>query len=115
MAQRRGKVEVLPERCPAVVEPEFHHEIGVAGPGISVHQLMVDAIERRTDTIGNCRFAQTRHKAGQAERLHSGFLRGRIKNGPGPDRPLAQARETIPDHADVRGGDYYSDDQGATP
>ena len=30
---------------------------------------MVDTIERRTDTIRNCRFAQTRHKAGHAGRL----------------------------------------------
>ena len=30
---------------------------------------MVDTIELQTDTIGNCRFAQTRHKAGLAERL----------------------------------------------
>ena len=48
-------------------------------------------------------------------RLASGFLRERLKNVAGPDRPRAEARETIPDHANVRGGDYYSDDQGATP
>ena len=34
-----------------------------------VHQPMVNTIERQTDTIRNCRFAQTRHKAGHAGRL----------------------------------------------
>ena len=34
-----------------------------------VHQPMVDTIERRADSIGNCRFAQTRHKASHAGRL----------------------------------------------
>ncbi len=47
-------------------------------------------------------------------RLASGFLRERIKNGGEPNRPRAQARETIPGHDNIRGGDYYSND-GATP
>ncbi len=48
-------------------------------------------------------------------RLASGFLRERLRNGAGPDRRRAQARETIPDHANIRGGDYYGNDEGATP
>ena len=47
-------------------------------------------------------------------RLASGFLRERLNNGTGPDRRRAQARETIPDHTNIRGGDYYGND-GATP
>ena len=47
-------------------------------------------------------------------RLASGFLRERLKRGAGPDRPRAQARETIPGHDNIRGGTYYSND-GATP
>ena len=47
-------------------------------------------------------------------RLASGFLRERIKHGGGPDRPRAQARETIPGHDNIRGGNYYGND-GATP
>ena len=48
-------------------------------------------------------------------RLASGFLRERLKNGAGPDRRRAQARETIPGHGNIRGGDYYGNDEGATP
>ena len=48
-------------------------------------------------------------------RLASGFLRERIKNGgdAAPSRP--EADETIPGHANIRGGAYYSNDEGATP
>ncbi len=48
-------------------------------------------------------------------RLASGFLRERLKNGARPDRPRPEARETIPGHANIRGGAYYSNDEGATP
>jgi len=48
-------------------------------------------------------------------RLASGFLSERLRNGAGPDRLRAQARETIPGHANIRGGDYYCNDEGATP
>ena len=49
------------------------------------------------------------------DRLASGFLRERLKNGVEPDRPRAQAKETIPSHANIRGGAYYSNDKGTTP
>ena len=48
-------------------------------------------------------------------RLASGFLRVRFKNGASPDPHRAQAQETIPGHANIRGGNYYSNDEGATP
>ena len=75
----------------------------------------VQGMIRLADDHGAGRIDALCAEALDLNRLASGFLRERIKNGPGPDRPRAQARETIPDHANVRGGDYYSDDQGATP
>ena len=48
-------------------------------------------------------------------RLASGFLRERLKNGTEPAQPQPEPGETIPRHANVRGGAYYSDDEGATP
>ena len=49
------------------------------------------------------------------ERLSSGYLRERLKkpDAPAPRRP--EAAETIPDHANIRGGAYYRNDEGATP
>ncbi len=49
------------------------------------------------------------------DRLASGFLGDRTGNGIGPDRRRAQVRETIPGHANIRGGDYYSNNEGAAP
>ena len=49
-------------------------------------------------------------------RLGSCFLRERLKNGAGPEQHRAKARETIPGHANIRGGDggdYYSNDEAA--
>ena len=49
-------------------------------------------------------------------RLASGFLRERLKNGHGLHRPRPEPDETIPSHTNIRGGDYYrSDKGGATP
>ena len=48
-------------------------------------------------------------------RLASGLLRERIKNGGEPDRPRSEPDETIPGHANIRGGAYYGNDEGATP
>ena len=50
----------------------------------SVHQPMVDTIERRTDTIRNCRFAQPRHKAGHAGHLPAAFHRLQRRNDGDP-------------------------------
>ena len=43
-------------------------------------------------------------------RLASGFLRGRLENGAGRDRHRPEAHETIPGHANIRGGDDYGND-----
>ena len=49
-------------------------------------------------------------------RLASGFLRERLKNGGGePDRPRPEPDETIPSHGNIRGGEYYGNNGGATP
>ena len=47
-------------------------------------------------------------------RLASGFLRERLKNGGDAARSLPEADETIASHANIRGGAYYNND-GATP
>ena len=46
------------------------------------------------------------------DRLASGFIRERLRNGGGPSRRRSEAQETIPDHANIRGGAYYSKDGG---
>ena len=48
-------------------------------------------------------------------RLASGFIRERIKNGAEPDRCRPEPDETIPGHANIRGGAYYGNDEGTTP
>ena len=49
-------------------------------------------------------------------RLASGFLRERLKNGGGePGRPRPEHDETIPSHGNIRGGGYYGNNEGATP
>ena len=48
-------------------------------------------------------------------RLASGFLRERLKNGAEPDRCRPEPDETIPGHANIRGGAYYGNDEGTTP
>ena len=45
-------------------------------------------------------------------RLASGFLRERLKNGGKPDPPRPEPDEIIPDHGNVRGGAYYRNDEG---
>ena len=48
-------------------------------------------------------------------RLASGFLRERLKNGGEPDRPRPEHDETIPSHGNIRGGDYYGNSDGESP
>ena len=45
-------------------------------------------------------------------RLASGFLRERIKNGIRAQAPRPEVRETIPCHGNIRGGDYYRNIKG---
>ena len=47
-------------------------------------------------------------------RLASGFLRERIRNGARLDRPRPEPDECIPSHSNIRGGDYYRSDKGGT-
>ena len=48
-------------------------------------------------------------------RLGSGFIRERLKNGAEAPNPRPEPEETIPPHSNVRGGEYYRSDGGATP
>ena len=74
----------------------------------------VQGMIRLADDHGGARLDELCAEALDLNRLASGFLRERIKHGGGPDRPRAQASETIPGHDNIRGGDYYGND-GATP
>ncbi len=47
-------------------------------------------------------------------RLSSRFLRDRLRTGAEPHRPRPEADEIIPRHDNLRGGSYYSKDQGTT-
>ena len=76
----------------------------------------VQGMIRLADDHGAERLDALCAEALDLNRLASGFLRERIKNGGGgPLRPRAQAPETIPDHGNIRGGNYYGNDEGATP
>ena len=48
-------------------------------------------------------------------RLGSGFIRERLKNGTGAPTPRPEPEETIPPHANIRGGEYFKSDGGTTP
>ena len=48
-------------------------------------------------------------------RLASGFLRERLKNGGESDQPRPEPDETIPSHGNIRGGDYYGNKDGESP
>ena len=48
-------------------------------------------------------------------RLGSGFIRERLKNGAEAPNPCPEPEETIPPHSNARGGEYYRSDGGATP
>ena len=50
----------------------------------------------------------------ERNRLASGFLRERIRNGARLDRPRPEPDECIPSHSNIRGGDYYRSDKGGT-
>ena len=75
----------------------------------------VQGMIRLADDHGDGRLDALCAEALDLNRLASGFLRERIKNGASSDRPRAEPDETIPSHGNIRGGDYYNDDQGATP
>ena len=70
---------------------------------------------RLAETHGGGRVDAARAEALDADRLASGFLRDRLGNG-GPAAPARpEAGETIPAHANVRGGSHYAKNRGETP
>ncbi len=75
----------------------------------------VQGMIRLADDHGGDRLDALCAEALDLNRLASGFLRERIKNGGGPGRPRPEHDETIPGHGNIRGGDYYGNNGGATP
>ncbi len=76
----------------------------------------VQGMIRLADDHGDQRIDALCAEALDLNRLASGFLREKIKNGGEPDRPRPEPDETIPDHTNVRGGAYYRNHEGdATP
>ena len=75
----------------------------------------VQGMVRLAEDHGGGRLDALCAEALDLNRLASGFLRERIKNGARPDRPRPAAQETIPGHANIRGGAYYGNNEGATP
>ena len=76
----------------------------------------VQGMIRLADDHGHDRLEALCGEALDLNRLASGFLRERLKNGIRTPAPRPEARETIPRHSNIRGGDYYRDNnQGDTP
>ena len=75
----------------------------------------VQGMIRLADDHGADRLDALCAEALDLNRLASGFLRERIKNGGKPDRLRPEPDETIPSHGNIRGGDYYGNDDGETP
>ena len=75
----------------------------------------VQGMIRLADDHGGDRLDALCAEALDLNRLASGFLRERLKNGGEPDRPRPEPDEIIPSHGNIRGGDYYGNDDGETP
>ena len=75
----------------------------------------VQGMIRLADDHGGDRLDALCAEALDLNRLASGFLREKIKNGGEPDRLRPEPDETIPGHGNIRGGDYYGNDDGETP
>ena len=76
----------------------------------------VQGMIRLADDHGGDRLDALCAEALDLNRLASGFLRERIKNGGEPDQPRPEPNEIIPSHGNIRGGDYYgNNDGGPTP
>ena len=75
----------------------------------------VQGMIRLADDHGADRLDALCAEALDLNRLASGFLRERLKNGGEPDPPRPEPDETIPSHGNIRGGDYYGNDDGETP
>ena len=72
----------------------------------------VQGMCRLAETHGNDRVDAACAEALDLNRLASGFLRERLTNGGPASSPRPEAEETIPAHANVRGGSYYSQKKG---
>ena len=70
---------------------------------------------RLAETHGCGRVDAARAEALDANRLASGYLRDRLGKGAGPAPRRDGAGETIPAHANVRGGSHYSKNRGERP
>ena len=75
----------------------------------------VQGMIRLADDHGADRLDALCAEALDLNRLASGFLRERIKNGGEPDRPRPEPDEIIPSHGNIRGGDYYGNNDGESP
>ena len=75
----------------------------------------VQGMIRLADDHGGDRLDALCAEALDLNRLASGFLRERIKNGGEPGRPRPEPDETIPSHGNIRGGDYYGNKDGESP
>ena len=72
----------------------------------------VQGMIRLADDHGCERLEALCGEALDLNRLASGFLRERIKNGIRAQAPRPEVRETIPCHGNIRGGDYYRNIKG---
>ena len=74
----------------------------------------VQGMIRLADDHGHDRLEELCDEALDLNRLASGFLRERIRNGARSPAPRPDVRETIPCHGNIRGGDYYRNTKGDT-
>ena len=75
----------------------------------------VQGMIRLADDHGGDRLDALCAEALDLNRLASGFLRERLKNGGESDQPRPEPDETIPSHGNIRGGDYYGNKDGESP
>ena len=75
----------------------------------------VQGMIRLADDHGADRLETLCGEALDLNRIASGFLRERLKNGIRTPAPRPEVRETIPRHGNIRGGNYYRANQGDTP
>ena len=75
----------------------------------------VQGMTRLAETYDSVRIDALCAEALDLNRLVSGFIRERLKNGAQPRQRRPEPDECIPEHADIRGGAYYRNDEGATP
>ena len=72
----------------------------------------VQGMTRLAEIHGNESVDSACAEALELDRLASGFLRERLKNGSKPAPPRPEPDECIPDHSNIRGGSYYSKTKG---